>query len=97
MKKQNEYIPKPVDTDDITLPKEVEQLLESIARNVHEVWAQARRAEGWTYGTKLSDARKKHPCMVPYDELPEQEKQYDRDTATVTLKFIMKMGFKITK
>ena len=38
-----------------------------------------------------------HPCLVPYDELPESEKDYDRATSQETLKLIMKLGFDISK
>lgn len=93
----NDYIPQPLDTSDIELPDEVKQLVEQIARNVHEVWASSRLSQGWTCGPERSDALKTHPCLVTYDELPEEEKQYDRDTAECTLKYILKSGFKITR
>lgn len=73
------------------------KLSENIAENVHEVWAQSRIAEGWTYGQQRDDAKKEHPCLVPYDELPEIEKEYDRNTSQETLKVIMKLGFKMLK
>ena len=95
--KQNEYVPQPVDISDIRLPDELSVLVENVARNVHEVWAQARKAQGWNYGPKRNDELKTHPCLVPFDELPEIEKQYDRDTAMGTLKLIIKLGFNISK
>lgn len=91
------YVPQPMDTTDIQLPEELSVLVEQIAKNVHEVWAQSRMEQGWTYGEERSDALKQHPCLVPYEQLPEIEKAYDRDTALGTLKFICKMGFKISK
>jgi ryanodine receptor 2 len=94
--KQN-YVPKPVDTTDIELPEELNELIEKMAENVHEVWAQSRISQGWTYGAERSDALKQHPCLMPYNELPEVEKAYDRDTAVETLKLIAKLGFKISK
>ena len=90
-----EYIPQPISTDDITLSPEIMDLSEKIAENVHEVWAQSRIAEGWTYGPVRDDIKKEHPCLVPYNELPEIEKEYDRHTSQETLKVIMKLGFKI--
>ena len=93
----NEYIPQPIDTSDIKLNEEVEQLVELIARNVHEVWAKSRMEQGWTYGTERSDLLKTHPCLIPYEKLPEEEKQYDRDTAVVTVKLLMKMGYNLSK
>lgn len=91
------YTPEPIDTDGIQLTKELNGIVELVAKNVHEVWAQSRMEQGWTYGAERSDALKHHPCLVPYEELPEVEKAYDRDTALGTLKLICKLGFKITK
>jgi ryanodine receptor 2 len=72
-------------------------LTERIAENVHDVWAAARIADGWRYGDARNDAEKLHPCLVPYSELPESEKEYDRKTAMETLKVIRKLGFKINQ
>ena len=91
------YTPAPLDTRDIELPKELDELIERMARNVHEVWAQGRMAEGWTYGEPRDDKQKTHPCLVPYEELPDAEREYDRQTAVQTLKMILKLGFKIHK
>lgn len=91
------YKPLPIDTSDVVLPKELLPLVETMAKNVHEVWAQSRINEGWTYGSERNDVAKKHPCLVPYEELSEVEKDYDRNTSVETLKLILKLGFKITK
>ena len=91
------YIPKPVDTSDVQLSEELEMLVEQMSKNVHDVWAETRIAQGWTYGEQRDDAQKKHPCLVPYEELPDSEKEYDRNTSIGTLKLILKLGFKITK
>lgn len=91
------YVPKPAQTDDIVLSEELNSLVEAMAKNVHEVWAESRISQGWTYGPERNDALKTHPCLVSYEDLPEVEKAYDRDTAVGTLKLICKLGFKITK
>lgn len=91
------YVPKPEKTDDIVLSEELNSLVEAMAKNVHDVWAESRISQGWTYGPERNDALKTHPCLVPYEDLPEVEKAYDRDTAVGTLKLICKLGFKITK
>ena len=95
--KTNNYTPQPLDATAIRLPEELNPLVEKMARNVHEVWAQGRIADGWTYGETRDDAQKTHPCLVPYEELPESEKEYDRHTAMGTLKFILAQGFSINK
>ena len=92
-----EYIPTPVDTQSIQIPEELKSLAEEMSKNVHEVWAQTRISQGWTYGEERNDAEQKHPCLVPYEELSEEEKEYDRNTSLETLKLIIKLGFKITK
>lgn len=91
------YIPKPVNTGNVELPEELMPLIEEMAKNVHEVWAQNRINEGWSYGHERDDAKKQHPCLVPYEELPESEKEYDRATSQETLKLILKSGFSISK
>lgn len=91
------YLPSPVDTSNIYLPEELNKLIEQMAKNVHEVWAKNRIEQGWTYGEVRNDDYKQHPCLVSYEELPDEEKKYDRDTAIETLKLICKLGFKIIK
>ena len=91
-----EFIPNPVDTHSIQIPEELKSLVEEMSKNVHEVWAQTRISQGWTYGAERNDAEKKHPCLVPYEELSEEEKEYDRNTSIETIKLILKLGFKIT-
>ena len=92
-----EYIPTPVDTQSISIPKELDSLVEEMSKNVHEVWAQTRFAQGWTYGEERNDAEKKHPCLVPYDELSEEEKTYDSNTSVETVKLILKLGYRISR
>lgn len=92
-----DYKPIPLNTEDIILPYELEELIEQMARNVHDVWAGSRIAEGWRYGEQRDDQLKTHPCLVPYEELPETEREYDRQTAVQTLKLILKLGFNIHK
>lgn len=91
------YLPKPIDTSDIQLSEDLLLLTEQIAANVHEVWGAGRVAEGWSYGEVKNVEEKKTPCLVPYDELPESEKDFDRNTAMETLKLIVKLGYKISK
>lgn len=56
-----------------------------------------RQSEGWTYGPKRDDEKLETPDMVPYAQLPESEKQYDRIMAEDTLKLLIALGYKITK
>lgn len=89
------YNPNPIDTSKIVLPSELLELTEKIAENVHDVWAQGRIREGWTYGPQRDDFKKETPCLVPYSELPDSEKEYDRNTAFETIKLIVSLGYEI--
>ena len=93
----SKYIPQPIDLRDVELPEELNSLREAIARNVHEVWAAQRIAEGWSYGPERNDALRQHPCLVAYEKLSEEERDYDRNTAMETLRLIYKLGFRIEK
>ena len=91
------YTPKPINTDSITLNDNMLALCERLAENVHDVWAERRINEGWSYGEQRDDTKKLTPCLVPYSELPESEKEYDRNTVLETLKLIIKLGYRIQK
>ncbi len=90
-----EYVPRPLDTSAVVLPPGLQGLLEKLAENTHEVWAAQRIEQGWTFGPSRDDAHKKHPCLVPYGELPESEKVHDRNTAREALKAVIALGYRI--
>ena len=91
----NEYIPRPIDTSEIVLSDDLMELTEKIAKNTHDVWAVRRIKEGWVYGEKRDDENKQTPCLVEYEDLPDFEKEYDRNTSLETIKLILKMGYDI--
>ena len=91
------YKPNPIDTSKVELSDDLLVLIEQVAENVHENWAAGRVSEGWTYGETRDDKEKTTPCLVPYSELTDEEKEYDRITAIETLKLIVALGYKIEK
>lgn len=91
------YTPKPIDTSDVIIPECLVSLSEKLAENTHEVWAEGRVNEGWTYGPERNTENKTTPCLVPYSDLPDSEKDYDRRTAMETVKLIIKLGYEIKK
>lgn len=93
----NTYKPHPRDLSSVSIPAELDALVEALAENVHDTWAQSRIDAGWTYGPARDDAKKTNPCLVPYGDLPESEKEYDRDTALATVKFILAEGWRIDR
>ena len=90
------YTPSPAKLN-VELPADLLELSEMIAKNVNEVWAQSRIEEGWTYGPVRDDTKRQTPCLVPYEDLPESEKAYDRNTAMETIKLIISLGYDVVK
>lgn len=91
------YIPQPIDTRHIQFSEDICELSEMLAKNTHEVWAQSRMEEGWVYGERRNDAKKEHPCLIPYEKLAESEKYYDRKVSEEILKVIISLGYEIRK
>jgi hypothetical protein len=90
------YVPHPVDTSQVSLDG-LQSRLEGLARNAHEIWAQQRLRDGWTYGAHRDDVKRTHPGLVPYENLSESEKEYDRVMVNETLKTILALGYRIVK
>jgi hypothetical protein len=91
------YRPHPIDTAGITLGDDLEMQVERLAANNHDVWASERIDEGWKYGPARDDEAKTHPDLVPYEDLDESEKDYDRRSVRVTLKALIALGYRIEK
>ena len=91
------YTPHPIDTSAVELPAELLALSERLAKNVHEVWAETRLASGWRYGARRDDERRETPCLVPYEALPEDEREIDRRMCVELLKLVRTLGYAITK
>lgn len=91
------YEPSPIGLDDVELSDDLAELQEAIAENAHEVWAKNRRDQGWSYGPERNDQKKETPDMIPYCNLPESEKLYDREMAINTIKLVKKLGWNIVK
>jgi RyR domain len=93
----NTYQPSPLETSFVMLSPEIQALTERLAENAHDHWARQRLVDGWSYGPVRDDINKHHPCLIPYQDLPEVEKVYDRQTAMGTLKAIVALGYRIEK
>lgn len=91
------YRPRPIDTSSVRLPADLEALAERLAENAHDLWAAERLAQGWRFGAQRDDGQKTHPCLVPYDDLPDSEKVFDRQAAMGTLKAIAALGYRVEK
>ena len=61
------------------------------------IWSRAAMHEGWIYGPVRNDSKKQHPDLVPYAQLPDSEKEYDRIMAMNTLRLVRRLGYDIIK
>lgn len=91
------YKPQPIDVSHVKLSDDLKQLVEILAKNTHKVWADTRIKDGWTYGEKRNDKLKQHPCLLPYEEISESEKEYDRTITKNVIKSLIKLGYIIEK
>lgn len=92
--KSNEYRPKLIGSE-IAIPEELFPLIERLAENNHESWAIQRMAEGWTYAPERDSAKKTHDMLVPYDQLPESEREVDRELARSIIRAMLALGVEI--
>ncbi|WP_433302333.1 RyR domain-containing protein [Actinoplanes sp. CA-030573] len=92
-----DYRPSPLPTDHVPLPGDILALVERLAENAHEVWAVERMTDGWRYGPSRDDEKREHPCLVPYSDLPEREREYDRALVLTTVRTILALGYTITR
>jgi len=92
-----DYKPAPINTSDVALNEELQELIKLLARNNHEIWARQRMRDGWTHGPARDDRRKEHPSLVPYEQLSESERAYDEIMSTETVKAMLALGFRIEK
>ena len=89
------YQPTPIDTTHVELTREMKDIIERLAENTHDNWAMERIADGWTYGPQRDDIQKHNPCLVPYGELDETEKKYDRKIVEEVIKALLAFGHQI--
>jgi hypothetical protein len=81
--------------DDI--PKELQSVIESLAERAHEHWTAQRIRDGWTWGPERDDQARTHPCLVPYADLRESDREYDRRVVIGALKALLELGFRIAR
>jgi hypothetical protein len=91
------YRPSPIDTSGVRLTEDLTRLVETLAENAHDTWAIDRLTMGWRYGPHRDDSVQLHPCLVPYADLSETEKNIDRDIVVATLRAILALGYELRR
>jgi len=77
------------------LLERMNRAMEAMAQAEHEGWMAQRLSQGWTWGAERDDARKLHPSMIPYTDLPEEEKEKDRSNIRLYPALIAASGYHI--
>jgi len=89
------WVPPADESAAVHLPEFLNPLVERLAEHVHDRWAEGRLREGWRFGPERNDQLKTMSTLVPYADLPEQEKEFDRVTALATLRFLHREGYRL--
>lgn len=93
----NDYNPEPIPTGHISLSDEILNLVEVLAENAHDIWALKRLKDKWTLGPERDDEKRQHPCLVPYQQLPPEEQDYDREMVMESIRAMHALGFTISR
>ena len=89
------YEPKSLDLTRVEIPADLNNLVEQLSEITHDNWLKQRVADGWRHGQSRNDLLKEHPCIVPYDELPESEKEYDRKISLGVIQAMLALGYRV--
>ncbi|KRF97582.1 uncharacterized protein Dwil_GK20678, isoform D [Drosophila willistoni] len=89
----NGYKPAPLDLSAVTLTPKLEELVDQLAENTHNLWARERIQQGWTYGLNEDSDNHRSPHLVPYGKVDEAIKKANRDTASETVRTLLVYGY----
>ena len=71
--------------------------LEYLAEREHERWMQVKLADGWKFARKTNKDMKLNQCLVPWSELPEEEREKDRDMVRGIPRMLARGGYAVVK
>lgn len=71
--------------------------MEQLAKMEHDRWMAQKISQGYVWGEAKDDEKKTHPCIVPYDALPENEKDKDRRNIRNMIPFLREVGLVICR
>ncbi|KAH0998941.1 hypothetical protein HUJ05_009475, partial [Dendroctonus ponderosae] len=91
----NGYKPAPLDLSAITLTAKLEELVDQLAENTHNLWAKERIQQAWTYGLNEDPDMLRSPHLVPYNKVDDAIKKANRDTASETVRTLLVYGYVI--
>uniref|UniRef100_A0A182QKY2 Ryanodine receptor 3, brain n=1 Tax=Anopheles farauti TaxID=69004 RepID=A0A182QKY2_9DIPT len=91
----NGYKPAPLDLSAAVLTPKMEELVDQLAENTHNLWAKERIQQGWTYGLNEDSENLRSPHLVPYSKVDEAIKKANRDTASETVRTLLIYGYNL--
>ncbi len=68
-----------------------------LAENEHKLWMQAELETGWIYAAQTDKEKKLKKCLVPWKDLPEEDREIDRDPVRGSSKILARAGYAIVK
>jgi ryanodine receptor 2 len=89
----NGYKPAPLDLSAGILNPKMEELIDQLAENTHNLWAKERIQQSWTYGLNEDSENRRSPHLVPYSKVDEAIKKANRDTASETVRTLLVYGY----
>lgn len=71
--------------------------IEFLAEKEHELWVDERLRKGWVYGKVRDDQQKIHDCIIPWEQLPEDQREKDRNAVRALPTVLAKVYLKIIR
>ncbi|MCI4066720.1 RyR domain-containing protein [Micromonospora sp. R77] len=75
----------------------IDDRIEELARLEHERWCRERRGEGWAYGERRDDGQRRHPALRPWDELPPDLQERNREEIRALPDVLSDSGFELIR
>ena len=72
-------------------------IAEDLAKMEHDRWVRDKERDGWRYGPERNDEQKLHPLMVPWEELPDEQRDKDRNPMRELPRILGRVGLQIER
>jgi hypothetical protein len=84
-------------TGDVSAGEAIDDRIEVLARLEHERWCRERRGDGWAYGESRDDVQQRHPALRPWDELPAEVQERNREEIRALPEVLSDSGFELIR
>lgn len=80
-----------------TISTVLDQIAEKVAKMLHAEWLNGKVAQGWNYGTRYSTSQKKHPMLLPWEQLSSDKKDSEISRINKTFEILDSINLKIAR